>query len=192
MKCTIWIFAVAASIAQPSLAGSSEERLVRDITNNMIRIAQHGSGSSEASALANIIRERMDIDAVTEAVFGAHYEEMSNQEIDSAENSLISSTAVVLGAALEGNETIEITGSESRENGEVLVFSVLKAPVDGLRDGIDVTWTLVRDLGISKISDVNVAGRSAIEVQAYHVNQLFEISQNNIQAVLAGMGEFEK
>ncbi|KPN62906.1 MlaC protein [Aliiroseovarius crassostreae] len=192
MKCSLWVFAVAASIAQPALAGTGEERLVRDLANNMIRIAQSGTSSSETSALADLLRERMDIDAVTEAVFGAHYEAMSSQQVNAAEESLISSTAVVLGAALEGTETIEVTGSESIGDGEVSVSSVLKAPVDGLRDGIDVTWTVVRDLGISKISDVNVAGRSAIEVQAYHVNQLFEISQGNLQAVLAGMGEFEK
>lgn len=164
---------------------------MQDLASQMLRAARAGASSAETSALMAILRERMDIEDVTRSVFGDRYDDLSSSDLQSAEESLLSSTAVVLGAALEGTEAVEVTGSGSEANGVVEVTSILTAPVDGLRDGIDVTWAVKRDFGILKILDVNVAGRSAVEVQGYHVNQLFEISQGNLQAVLAGMGEFQ-
>lgn len=173
-----------------AFAGATEERFVGEVVASMLQSASPGSGRSEVQRMLRLLQQNVDADHVAEQSFGAHFEGLSSQQKSAAATSILSGSATMLAAALEGTERVEIQGSESMGGDTSIVETILSAPVDGLRDGILVTWTVDRDFGLLKLLDINVGGRSAVLVQSEHIDQLFAISQGNLDAVLAGMSEF--
>jgi hypothetical protein len=146
----------------------------------------------ETRNILQVLNERVDVRHVTRETFGVYYGGLNSQQKIAAGVSIISGTATTLAAALEGTERVKVTRSEVSEGGLTFVYSTLTAPVEGLRDGLLVKWVVSRSFGSLKLVDVEVGGRSAILVQSDHIDQLFEISQGNLLAVLAGMSEFEQ
>lgn len=188
----VLIAVVAGFLPTVVAAGSGEENFVRKTVAELFSPAVSGAGRSEAQGMLRVLNDRVDVDYVTEQAFTVHYDDLTTQQKAAAATSILAGSATMLAAALDGSERVEITGSEPTQDGVTVVNSILTAPVDGLRDGLPVRWTVSRDFGLLKLLDIEVDGRSAVLVQSVHVNQLFEISQGNLNAVLAGMSEFEQ
>lgn len=183
---------VAGLFPAIAFAGSGEENFVRDTVAALLSPARSGEGRTEAQEMLRVLTDRVDAGYVTEQAFTGHYDDLTTQQKTAASSSILAGTATMLAAVLEGSERVEITGSEPTKDGVTIVTSILTAPVEGLSDGLPVRWTVSRDFGLLKLLDIDVDGRSAVLVQSVHIDQLFEISQGNLDAVLAGMSEFEQ
>lgn len=158
------------------------EKFVEKTAQTILSTAQRGTSSNEIRSFKRLVGELVDVAGILESSFDNLYHNLSLRQRNDLEEALAANIAFVYAQALEGSERVEITGS----NGNI-VNSIIKANVDGLKEGLPLDWSLVRIRGSYKIGDINIAGRSAIETQRNLISTLLEISNGNLSAVVDGL-----